>query len=106
MLRPAFTNPGGLFKAQTSGFGDDLGPHDRPASRSRFLRYSARGASAWGLSAAAGAEGFSRAMADRPPKRGMSLTIPARIPGSLPGFRDLLARSPHLILGNLSRGIG
>ncbi|OJZ82818.1 hypothetical protein ASPFODRAFT_63989 [Aspergillus luchuensis CBS 106.47] len=87
-----------LFKAQTSGFGDDLGPQDRPASE------YPRGASAWGFSAA-GAEGFSRAMVSRPPKRGMSLTIPARIPGSLPGFRDL-ARSPHLILGNLSREIG
>lgn len=25
-----------LFKAQTSGFGDDLGPQDRPASEYRF----------------------------------------------------------------------
>ncbi|PYH29843.1 uncharacterized protein BO87DRAFT_401002 [Aspergillus neoniger CBS 115656] len=93
-----------LFKAQTSGFGDGLGPQDRPASEYRFPRYSARGASALGFSAA-GAEGFSRAMVSRPPKRGMSSMIPARIPGSLPGFRDL-ARSPHLILGNLSREIG
>lgn len=75
------------------------------------------------FSAAAGAEGFSRAMIGRPPKRGMDLTIPARIrlehpftasgswlligpeAGSLPGIRDL-ARSLHLILGDLSRGIG